>query len=89
MPLGVVTVTSYVPAALTGAVAVIEVGLVTVKLAADAPNRTAVAPVKSVPVTVTRVPPAVGPLAGLTPVTVGGGPASQKGGASAAQAARK
>ena len=34
---------------------------------------TAVAPVKPVPVTVTEVPPAVGPLVGLTPVTVGAG----------------
>ena len=37
------------------------------------PKWTAVAPVKLVPVTVTEVPPAVGPLEGLTPVTVGPG----------------
>ena len=37
------------------------------------PKLTAVAPVKLVPVMVTTVPPAVGPLLGLTPVTVGGG----------------
>ena len=36
------------------------------------PKLTALAPVKSVPVMVTTVPPAVGPEAGLTPVTVGG-----------------
>ena len=35
------------------------------------PKSTAVAPVKLVPLTVTEVPPAVGPLEGLTPVTVG------------------
>ena len=35
------------------------------------PKSTAVAPVKLVPLTVTEVPPAVGPLFGLTPVTVG------------------
>ena len=35
------------------------------------PKSTAVAPVKLVPVSVTVVPPAVGPLEGLTPVTVG------------------
>ena len=36
-----------------------------------APKSTAVAPVKPVPVTVTEVPPAWGPLFGLTAVTVG------------------
>ena len=35
------------------------------------PNLTAVAPVKPVPVMVTVVPPAVGPVVGLTEVTVG------------------
>jgi hypothetical protein len=35
------------------------------------PNETAVAPVKFVPVMVTLVPPAVEPLEGLTPLTVG------------------
>ena len=38
-----------------------------------APNFTAVAPVKLVPVIVTVVPPAVGPEVGLTAVTVGAG----------------
>jgi hypothetical protein len=37
------------------------------------PKSTAVAPVKPVPVIVTLVPPAVGPLLGLTLVTVGAG----------------
>ena len=60
-----------------GEVAVIEVALLTVKVvAAVAPNFTAVAPVKLVPVMVTEVPPAVGPEVGLTPVTVGTGGAT-------------
>jgi hypothetical protein len=36
-----------------------------------APNRTAVAPLKLLPVTVTLVPPAVGPLVGEIAVTTG------------------
>ena len=72
VPLGVVTVTSTVPAVCAGEVAVIDVALFTVNDAAGvAPNCTAVAPVKPVPVIVTDVPPAVGPLVGLTLVTVG------------------
>jgi hypothetical protein len=39
-----------------------------------APNLTAVAPVKLVPVMTTLVPPAVGPDVGDTPVTVGAAP---------------
>ena len=62
-----------------GAVAVMVGRLLTVNDAAGvAPNFTADAPVKSVPVIVTAVPPALGPDAGLTAVTVGtggGGPA--------------
>jgi hypothetical protein len=55
-----------------GDVAVIEVALTTVKpVAAVAPKLTEVAPVKLEPVMVTDVPPAVGPLAGDTDVTVG------------------
>jgi hypothetical protein len=70
-PLGVVTVTFTVPVP-AGLTAVIEVAELTVKLvAAVVPNCTAVAPVKPVPVTVTLLPPAVGPLVGLMPVTVG------------------
>ena len=54
MPPGVVTVTSTVPAACAGAVAVIWVAETTVKVvAAVAPKSTAVAPVKPVPVMVT------------------------------------
>ena len=55
-----------------GEVAVIWVALLTVKeLAAVPPNRTTVAPEKLVPVMVTLVPPAGGPVFGLTLVTVG------------------
>jgi hypothetical protein len=72
IPPGVVTVTSTVPAP-AGEVAVICVALFIVNVvAAVAPNFTAVAPVKFVPVMVTLVPPAVGPLVGFTDVTVGG-----------------
>ncbi len=46
----------------------------TVKLAAAvAPNLTAVAPVKLVPVMTTLVPPVSGPDVGASPVTVGAG----------------
>ena len=55
-----------------GLSAVIVVALTTVTpVAAVVPKSTAVAPVKPVPVIVTRVPPAAGPLFGLMPVTVG------------------
>ena len=51
----------------------IDVALFTVKLVAGVePKSTAVAPVKFVPVMVTVVPPAAGPLVGLKAVTVGG-----------------
>ena len=74
VPPGVVTVMFTTPAAPAGAVAVIEVALLTVKLAAAvAPKLTAVAPVKLVPVSVTTVPPAVVPEVGEMPVTVGAG----------------
>jgi hypothetical protein len=56
---------------------VIEVALLTVNdVALVAPNRTAVAPVRFVPVMVTLVPPAAGPLFGLTLVIVGAGAAA-------------
>ena len=72
VPLVLVTVTSLAPAVPAGAVAVIEVADLTVKLeAAVAPKSTAVTAVKPVPVMVTAVPPASGPAAGLTLVTVG------------------
>src|SRR5450755_3075842 len=72
-PLGVVTltVTAPMPAAVTAVICVAEL---TVKLAAAvAPNFTAVAPVKLVPVMTTDVPPASGPLVGARPVIVGAG----------------
>jgi hypothetical protein len=53
---------------------VIDVAELTVnELALVAPNVTADAAVKPVPVMVTLVPPPVGPAFGLTAVTVGGG----------------
>jgi hypothetical protein len=78
VPADVVTVTSTAPVDPAGALAVSEVAELTLnEVAATEPNLTAVAPVKPVPVTVTEVPPAVGPEDGLTEVTVGvlgGGP---------------
>jgi len=67
-----VTVTSTAPAAPAGesAVSVASVRTVTDCAGAD-PKSTTLAPVKPVPVTVTRVPPARGPDAGLTLVTAG------------------
>ena len=62
VPPGVVTVTSTVPVP-AGLSAVIEVALTTVKFVAGVvPKSTAVAPVKPVPVIVTNVPPAAGPI---------------------------
>ncbi len=72
VPPTVVTVTSTVPAVPAGAVALMLVPLLTVKVvAAVEPNDTPVAPVKLVPVIVTVFPPAVGPAVGLRAVTVG------------------
>jgi hypothetical protein len=72
VPPEVVTVMSTGPAEPAGAVAVMELALLIVNdVAVAAPNLTAVAPVKFVPVMVTLVPPAVGPAVGLTLVTVG------------------
>jgi hypothetical protein len=71
VPPAVVTVTSTVPVP-AGDVAVIEVAELTVKLVAFvAPNFTAVAPVRLVPVMATEVPPAFGPEVGEIDVTVG------------------
>jgi len=70
----VVTVTSTVPAVPAGETAVILVSESILKLAAALlPNRTEVAPLRLVPVMATVVPPNVGPLDGLTPVTIGAG----------------
>ena len=66
-----VTRTSTVPVP-AGAVAVIWVALLTVKpVALVAPKRTAVAPLKFVPVMVTVVPPVAGPDVGEMLLTVG------------------
>lgn len=71
MPPTVVTVASTVPLP-GGDVAVIDVAEFTVKLVALlAPNFTAVAPVKPVPVIATDVPPSAGPEVGEIEVTVG------------------
>jgi hypothetical protein len=56
-----------------GAIAVNVVGLTTVNVAAAVPNRTAVAPLRAVPVIVTLVPPALVPLAGQRRATAGTG----------------
>ena len=69
VPDGVVTVIAPV-AAPAGTVAVICVDELTVKVAVVPPKRTAVAPVKFVPVITTDVPGA--PLVGEKPVIVGG-----------------
>jgi hypothetical protein len=72
VPPGVVTVILTIPAEPGGEVAVILVAELTVKLEAlIIPNLTAVAPVNTVPVTVTEVPPTNGPLFGEMLVTVG------------------
>jgi hypothetical protein len=71
VPAGVSTVTSTVPAVPAGETAVIWESESTEKLAAPSePNMTDVAPVNSVPVMMTVVPPASGPFAGEMPVTV-------------------
>ena len=74
-----VTVTSTVPAAPAGDVAVIDVAEFTVMpVAFTAPNFTTVAPARFVPVMVTVVAPVVGPAVGEMEVTVGGGGALMK-----------
>ena len=74
LPFGVVTVTLTFPVP-AGLVAVIVVSLTTVTLlAAVPPNETLVEPtMKPVPIIVTSVPPAAGPLVGLIPDIVGAG----------------
>jgi hypothetical protein len=67
-----VTVTVTAPALSAGVVAVIDVLLTTTTLvAAVLPNVTVAPDAKFVPVMVTAVPPVVGPVLGLTLVTVG------------------
>jgi len=73
VPPALLTVTSTVPPASAGATAVIEVAELTVRLeAAVDPNLTVSPAANPVPVMVTDVPPAEGPLFGLTAVTVAG-----------------
>jgi hypothetical protein len=72
-PLLLVTVAVTAPAACAGVVAVIVVLLATTTFVAAVPPNVTVAPAaKFVPVIVTAVPPAIGPLLGDTLVTVGG-----------------
>src|SRR5579864_5721700 len=72
-PPGVATVTSTVPFAPAGELTVKEVPapLTMTPVPGLAPKSTAVAPARLVPVTVTELPPAVVPVCGATPVTVG------------------
>ena len=74
VPAGVVTVTVFAPEVPEGAVAVIDVALLTARLVAAAPPTvTLVAPVRLVPVIVITVPPSVAPEVGETAVIVGAG----------------
>ena len=77
VPSTVVALTMTTPPSgdeLDGEVAVALVDELTVTLvAAVLPNFTVIPLAKPVPVRVTDVPPATEPVAGLTPVTVGGG----------------
>ena len=73
VPVALVTVTSTVPAACAGAVAVIDVAPLTMTIAELVPNFTVEPAVKFAPVMVTDVPPAAGPELGLIEVTVGAG----------------
>jgi hypothetical protein len=67
-----VTVTVTAPALPAGVVAVMVVLFTTTTLVAAVPPNVTVAPVaKFAPVIVTAVPPAAGPLFGLTLVTAG------------------
>jgi hypothetical protein len=73
VPPAVLTLTSTAPDP-AGDTAVTDVGEFTfTPVAAAVPNLTVVALLKFVPLIVTVLPPAVGPVFGLTPVTVGGG----------------
>src|SRR5262249_40778302 len=71
VPAAVVTVMSTAPAALGGATAISCDPAVVNDVAAAPPNAAEVAPPRFVPVMVTLVPPVVGPVFGLTAVTVG------------------
>src|SRR5438876_9601826 len=73
VPARLVAATSPAPSHAGGLVATIWVAVWVVIVAALAPNLTAVAPPRFVPVIVTLVPPVVGPASGLTVVTTGRG----------------
>jgi len=66
-----VTTTSVVPAECADVAPVIAVGLIVEIVRAEPPNDTVATAVNPVPATVTEVPPAVGPLFGVTDMTVG------------------
>ena len=71
-PPELVTIRVTAPALPAGVVAVIVVLFTTTTFVAELPPKVTVAPAaKFVPVSVTAVPPVVGPLFGLTFVTVG------------------
>jgi hypothetical protein len=77
VPLGVITVTSTVPAASGGDTAVNRLSVLTMKLVTGMlPKTTAVAPLKPLPFTATVVPPAVVPVVVPRLVTTGGGAAT-------------
>ena len=73
VPPGVVTVMSTVPSAPAGEFTVSDVPppFTTTPVPGVAPKSTAVAPDRLAPVTVTEVPPEVGPTVGVTEATVG------------------
>ncbi len=80
VPPEVVTNTLAVPAVPAGEVQVAEVDETTMTFVQAVPPKVMeVAPVKSVPVNVTEVPPVVEPCTGLIDVTVGAGEASIEG----------
>lgn len=71
---GLVTVTFWAPTVPGGVTHVREVELTkTTEVAGCPPMETEAPATKLVPVTVTAVPPTLGPLVGLMPVTVGAG----------------
>src|SRR5204863_3709035 len=70
---GLFTTTFTAPAACAVVVPVIVVGLIVTMVRADPLNETVAPAWKPVPVSVTPVPPVLGPLAGETALTVGGG----------------
>jgi hypothetical protein len=71
VPAAVVTVMWTVAADSAGEVATTWVAVFDVIVPAVDPKLTLVAPDRVLPVIVTDVPPAAGPLVGLTPLTVG------------------